>query len=58
VNFRQFFDGSWTEVLYPSLAINEVPSTIRNEPRSQKIKIFKLQENQMYLTLKIIVILV
>jgi hypothetical protein len=57
VNFRQFLDRNYMEVPFPSLAINEIPSMIRNEPHGQKIKIFKLQENQTYLTLKIIIIL-
>jgi hypothetical protein len=52
VDFRQIFDGSWTEVPSPSLTINEVPSTIRNEPHEAKNKFFKPQGGQMYLILK------
>jgi len=32
VDFCQFFNESWMEVSSPSLAINDVLSTIRNEP--------------------------
>jgi hypothetical protein len=37
-----FWTESWTEVLSLSLAINKVPSTIRNEQHGAKNKVFKL----------------
>jgi hypothetical protein len=44
VDFHKFLDESWTEVLSLSLAINEVSSTIRNEPHEAKNKVFKPYE--------------
>jgi Uma2 family endonuclease len=38
VDFLQFLDESWTEVPSPSLAINEVSSTILNKPQEAKKK--------------------
>jgi hypothetical protein len=51
VSFHQFLDRSWTEVPSPSLTINNIPSTIQNEPREATNKIFKLQGGQTYLTI-------
>jgi hypothetical protein len=50
VNFRQFLDGSWTEVPSPSLSINDVPSTIHNELQWTKNKVFKPHGGQTYLS--------
>jgi hypothetical protein len=45
VDFRQFLDGSWTNVPFQSLAVNKVLYAIRNEAHEiKKInKIFKLR---------------
>jgi hypothetical protein len=51
VDFRQFWTEVWTEVSSSSLAINEVPYTIRNEPQGTKNKVFKTQGTKTYLTL-------
>jgi hypothetical protein len=46
MDFRQFLNGSWMEMVYPSLTINGVSSTIQNEAQEakKKKKIIKLQE--------------
>jgi hypothetical protein len=41
----------WTEVPFLFLGINEVPSTIQNEPQWTKNKIVKPQGGQTYLTI-------
>jgi hypothetical protein len=49
-----FLTRSCTEVSSLSLARNEIPSTIRNEPNREKNKIFKPHGTKTYLTLKFI----
>jgi hypothetical protein len=39
--FRQYLNGSWAEIPFPSLTINDVPFTIRNEPYGIKNKVVK-----------------
>jgi hypothetical protein len=56
VDFCQFLDESWMEVPSPSLVINEVLYTIRNEPQEAKNKVFKSQGGQTYLTLLLMTI--
>jgi len=45
MDFRQFLDGSWTEVPYLSWAINETLFTIQNTLRGAKNKVVKPHEN-------------
>jgi len=50
--FVNFWMEVWTEVPSPSLAINEVPFTIRNELQGAKNKVVKPQGAKTYLTQK------
>jgi len=56
LDFRQFLDGSWTEIPSSSLTRNEVPFTMQNEAHREKKKkkVFKPLESQTYLTLNLI----
>jgi hypothetical protein len=53
LNFRKFFGRNWKEVLSPFLAINEVPSTIKNESHGAKNKVIKPHRAKTYLTIYI-----
>jgi hypothetical protein len=44
----------WTEVPFPSLAINNISSTIQNEPQETKNESIKSQRGQTYLALVLI----